>query len=68
VTSCNGCPDETDRWMLREVGNRGREVEQRFLVQHYRGMPPTMLRCAIEKFSYHERLAFLRNGTMTDLI
>lgn len=49
-------------WMLREIGNRDIEVERRFLVQWYRGMPRTMLRYAIEKFPETERKSFL-NGT-----
>jgi 3-methyladenine DNA glycosylase AlkD len=37
-------------WMLRVVGNRDLPVEQSFLDAHYRVMPRTLLRYAIEKF------------------
>jgi len=49
-------------WMLREVGKRNRNVEERFLVKHYKEMPRTMLRYSIEKLPEMERLAYL-HGT-----
>jgi 3-methyladenine DNA glycosylase AlkD len=47
-------------WMLREVGKRDVEAEEAFLVRHYRTMPRTMLRYAIEKFPEPRRQAWLK--------
>lgn len=47
-------------WMLREVGNRNLEIEYNFLKEHYKKMPRTMLRYAIEKFEPELRNKFLR--------
>lgn len=47
-------------WMLREVGNRDAAVEKAFLKPHYKTMPRTMLRYAIEKFGKEERSDYLQ--------
>ena len=47
-------------WMLREMGNRNRDIETMFLDAHYRDMPRTMLRYAIEKYPEPERQAYLK--------
>lgn len=47
-------------WMLREIGKRDFETEYAFLQQHYRKMPRTMLRYAIEKFDPQLRQKFLK--------
>ena len=52
-------------WMLREIGNRDYDAEYSFLVKHYRQMPRTMLRYAIEKFDEDVRQGFLK-GTIGD--
>jgi 3-methyladenine DNA glycosylase AlkD len=50
-------------WMLREVGKRDPATEERFLQEHYRKMPRTMLRYAIERFPEPKRQRYLK-GTV----
>ncbi|MBS4013770.1 MAG: DNA alkylation repair protein [Bacteroidetes bacterium] len=47
-------------WMLREVGKKDFNAEYDFLAKHYKKMPRTMLRYAIEKFDEELRRRFLK--------
>jgi len=47
-------------WMLREVGKRDLEAEERFLMKNYQKMPRTMLRYAIERFPEEKRKRYLK--------
>ncbi|MFA5829887.1 MAG: DNA alkylation repair protein [Candidatus Gracilibacteria bacterium] len=47
-------------WMLREIGKRSQEAEEYFLKLHYKKMPRTMLRYAIERFPEELRQAYLK--------
>lgn len=50
-------------WVLREVGKKDMFEEEVFLKRHYRTMPRTMLRYAIERFPEGVRQTYLR-GTV----
>lgn len=50
-------------WMLREAGKKDLNALEAFLKRHYKSMPRTMLRYAIEKFPETKRQRYLK-GTI----
>ena len=49
-------------WMLREIGKLNQRAEESFLHAHYKQMPRTMLRYAIERFPEKQRQAYLKGS------
>lgn len=47
-------------WMLREVGKRDQPSEESFLREHYKKIPRTTLRYAIERFPEPQRQMYLK--------
>jgi len=46
-------------WVLREVGKKDQSVLEEFLLEHYRRMPRTMLRYAIERLPEERRRFYM---------
>ena len=49
-------------WMLREAGKKDMKKEEIFLKKHYKTMPRTMLRYAIERFPEPKRQIYLKGN------
>ncbi|TSC65361.1 MAG: putative DNA alkylation repair enzyme [Candidatus Doudnabacteria bacterium Gr01-1014_77] len=47
-------------WMLREVGKKSLKTEKEFLDIHYKKMPRTMLRYAIERLSKKDKTYYMK--------
>jgi len=59
-------PDIRNDFLKREIGNRNVIIEERFLKKHYKELPRTMLRYAIEKFPEKKRRAYLKGSVRAD--
>lgn len=59
ITDENDLIQKAVGWMLREVGNRDKKTEEKFLKKYYKTMSRTALRYAIEKFTEEERIKYL---------
>lgn len=46
-------------WMLREIGKRNQDSEEKFLMKYYKKMPRTMLRYAIERLDEAKRKFYM---------
>lgn len=49
-------------WMLREIGKQDEDLLRKFLDDHYKNMPRTMLRYAIEKLDERVRQMYLKTN------
>lgn len=47
-------------WMLREIGKRDQKILEQFLLQHYKYMPRTMLRYAIERLPENKKKFYMK--------
>ena len=48
-------------WMLREVGKRDQKALEKFLLKHYKEMPRTALRYAIERLDKPKKEFYMGN-------